>query len=159
MGVTLWRIASDTPQWQAHDLSGKGAQSSGGRWNRPGRPMLYCACSIALAALETAVHLEIDDLPLNRFLVAVEVPDELWAARIVHSATSLPVGWTARPEGKVSLDIGDAWLAGGASALLQVPSVIVPEEHIVLVNPRHADAASLQSRKLRAWFFDERLRR
>lgn len=159
MSVTLWRIASDTPQWEAHDLSGKGAQASGGRWNRPGRPMLYCAGSIALAALETVVHLETDDLPLNRFLVAMEVPDEVWAARTVHSAATLPVGWTARPEGKVSLDIGDAWLAGGASALLQLPSVIVPEEHNVLVNPRHADAARCQSRKLRAWFFDERLQR
>ena len=159
MGVTLWRIASDTPQWEAHDLSGKGAQSSGGRWNRPGRPMLYCAGSIALAALETAIHLETDDLPLNRFLVAVEVPDEVWAARIVHSAATLPVGWTARPEGKMSLDIGDAWLSSGASALLQVPSVIVPEEHNLLVNPRHADTARLQSRKLRGWYFDERLRR
>ena len=159
MGVTLWRIASDTPQWQAHDLSGKGAQSSGGRWNRPGQPMLYCAGSIALAALETTVHLATDDLPLNRFLVAVDVPDEVWDARLVHSAATLPVGWTARPEGKVSLDIGDAWLAGGASALLQVPSVIVPEEPNLLINPRHADVARCKSRKLRAWFFDERLRR
>jgi hypothetical protein len=99
------------------------------------------------------------DLPLNRFVVCVEVPDEVWAARTVHGAASLPVGWTARPEGKVSLDIGDAWLAGGASALLQVPSVIVVEEDNVLVNPRHADARRLKARKMREWFFDERLKR
>jgi RES domain-containing protein len=159
LSILLWRIGCDAPEWEAHDLSGKGAEATGGRWNRKGRPVVYCASSISLAALETAVHLEADDLPLNRFVVCVEVPDEVWAARTVHGAASLPVGWTARPEGKVSLDIGDAWLAGGASALLQVPSVIVVEEDNVLVNPRHADARRLKARKVREWFFDERLKR
>jgi RES domain-containing protein len=155
----LWRIASDAPEWEAHDLTGKGAEVTGGRWNRKGKPVVYCAGTISLAALETAVHIEADDLPMNRFVVCVEVPDDVWAARTVRPAASLPVGWTARPEGKVSLDIGDAWLAGGASALMEVPSVIVSEESNVLINPRHADAAKLRSWKVRPWFFDERLKR
>ncbi len=96
---------------------------------------------------------------MNRFVVCVEVPDALWAARTVRTAASLPGGWTARPEGKVSLDIGDAWLAVGAAALMQVPSVIVVEESNVLFNPKHADAAKLRSWKLRPWYFDERLKR
>jgi hypothetical protein len=95
----------------APDLPGKGAEISGGRWNRKGRPV-YCASSISLAVLETVVHIEADDLPPNRFVVCIRVPDEVWAARSVQTAASLPIGWTARPEGKVSLDIGDAWLAG-----------------------------------------------
>jgi RES domain-containing protein len=154
--VRLWRIAADTPDWEAHDLSGKGAEISGGRWNRKGRPVVYSASTIALAALETTVHLNADDLPLNRFVVCLEVPPDLWAARTVREATGLPVGWTARPEGKVSLDMGDAWLASEASALLAVPSVIVPEEDNVLVNPRHPDATRLRAFKLRPWFFDPR---
>jgi len=156
MSMRLWRIAADTPDWQAHDLSGKGAEISGGRWNRKGRPVVYSASTIALAALETTVHLNTDDLPLNRFVVCIEVPPDLWAARVVWDAAGLPVGWTARPEGKVSLDIGDAWLVGGASALLAVPSVIVPEEHNLLINPRHPDAARLRAVKVRPWFFDAR---
>ncbi|MEY2874562.1 MAG: hypothetical protein RLZZ373_1933 [Pseudomonadota bacterium] len=152
----LWRIAADTPDWEAHDLSGKGAELSGGRWNRQGRPVVYCASTIALAALETTVHLNTDDLPLNRFVVCIEVPPDLWAARVVRKAAGLPVGWTARPEGKVSLDIGDAWLASGASVLLAVPSVIVPEEYNLLINPRHPDATRLHAVKLRPWFFDPR---
>lgn len=159
MTFLLWRIASDAPEWEAHDLTGKGAEVTGGRWNRKGKPVVYCAGTISLAALETAVHIEADDLPMNRFVVCVEVPDDVWAARTVRPAASLPVGWTARPEGKVSLDVGDAWLAGGASALMEVPSVIVNEESNVLINPRHADAAKLRSLKVRPWFFDERLKR
>lgn len=159
MSGSLWRIASDTPDWEAHDLSGKGAEVSGGRWNRPGRRVVYCSSSIALAALETAVHLEADDLPLNRFLVELLVPDTVWHARTRWRHEDLPLGWTARPEGKVSLDLGDAWLAGAASALLELPSVIVPEESNVLVNPAHGDAALITARKRRAWFFDARLRR
>lgn len=157
--MQLWRIASDAPQWEAHDLSGKGAQTSGGRWNRPGKAVVYCASSISLAALETAVHIETDDLPLNRFVVCVDVPAAVWAARAVRDVASLPVGWTARPEGKVSLDIGDAFLQGGAAALLIVPSVIVNEEDVVLINPKHPDTAKLKSWKLRPWFFDPRLKR
>lgn len=156
--VQLWRIASDTPTWGAHDLSGKGAEMTGGRWNRKGRAVVYSSSSIALAALETVVHLGIGELPLNRFLVAIDVPEPVWAARIAYSASDLPVGWTARPEGKASLDLGDDWLSAGRAALLVVPSVIVPEESNVLINPGHADAKHIVARKVRPWFFDGRLR-
>ena len=73
MTVLLWRLAPDTPSYEAHDLSGKGAEKTGGRWNRPGNPVVYCASTIALAALETVVHLNTKTLPLNRFLVRIEV--------------------------------------------------------------------------------------
>jgi RES domain-containing protein len=156
--VTLWRIAIDTPDYTADDLSGKGAEKTGGRWNRRGRPVVYCASSISLACLETVVHLNLSGLPLNRFLVRIDVPDEVWAKRMGQTAHQLPVGWSAIPEGKVSLDIGDAWLEGGGSALLVVPSVVVPEEANVLVNPLHHDAAAIRATKLRPWVYDARLR-
>jgi RES domain-containing protein len=50
--VVLWRIAADTPAYEAHDLSGKGAELSGGRWNRKGTPVVYASVSRALACLE-----------------------------------------------------------------------------------------------------------
>lgn len=153
--MIVWRIAADTPAYEAHDLSGRGAQMHGGRWNRPGRAVVYASSSIALAALETLVHLNAGGLPLNRYLVAIEVPERLWAARAVLS--DLPVGWDAIPEGRVSLDLGDAWLRGAASAVLQVPSVVVPEEFNVLINPMHPDAGSIKAVKRRAWRYDGRV--
>lgn len=157
MTVSLWRIATDAREYEAHDLSGKGAEKTGGRWNRPGRAVVYTATTVSLACLETVVHLNADDLPLNRFLVRIEVPDDVWGAQQTLAVAGLPVGWSAIPEGKVSLDIGDRWLRGSASALLAVPSVIVPEEFNVLINPAHPQAARIAATKVRPWFYDSRL--
>jgi len=153
----VWRIGTDTPDYEAHDLSGKGAEKTGGRWNRKGLPVIYSASSIALACLETVVHLEAKGLPMNRFLVRIDIPDSVWRARVEMPASTLKVGWTALPSGRVSLDAGDAWLKGGAQALMLVPSVIVPEEWNVLINPQHADAKKISATKLRPWVYDSRL--
>lgn len=156
MTVVLWRIATDTRDYEAHDLAGRGAEKTGGRWNRPGQPVVYAATSAALACLETVVHLNASDLPLNRFLVRIEVPDAVWAARRVLGPAELPVGWSAIPEGRVSLDVGDRWLRDCTTALLAVPSVVVPEEFNVLINPRHAEAGQVRAVKVRPWFYDRR---
>jgi RES domain-containing protein len=155
--VVLWRIATDTREYEAHDLSGKGAERTGGRWNRPGRPVVYTASSAALACLETVVHLNAGDLPLNRFLVRIEVPDALWQVRQTLAPADLPVGWSAVPEGKVSLDAGDRWLKEASTALLAVPSVIVPEEFNVLIDPLHPNAKKIHAAKVRPWLYDQRL--
>ena len=140
MSFSLWRIATDAREYEATDLSGKGAESSGGRWNRPGQPVVYTASTASLACLETVVHLNAASLPLNRFLVRIDVPDAVWQARQTWRLEDLPVGWSAVPEGKVSLDLGDKWLHTRESALLVVPSVVVPEEFNVLINPLHPSA-------------------
>ncbi len=69
MSRRLWRIGTDTRSWQAHDLSGKGAEVTGGRWNAKGTPVVYASEARALACLETLVHLNAGGLPLNRYLV------------------------------------------------------------------------------------------
>lgn len=147
MSVLLWRIGTDGTDCTADDVSGAGAKKTGGRWNRVGSPVLYTSASIALACLETVVHLGVSSLRLNRFLVRLEVPDSVWARRMTLSPA--PVGWEAEPPVAVSLDAGDHWLASLGSALLLVPSVIVPEEFNVLVNPAHPDSATLIVSKLR----------
>lgn len=157
MTVSLWRIGSDTKDYEATDLSGAGAQKTGGRWNRTDTPVVYASSTIALACLETVVHVGVGQLPLNRFLVRIEVPDRVWKDRQVLLPNDLPVGWSAIPEGKVSIEIGDVWLRSLSSALLLVPSVIVPEEMNVLLNPRHSDAEEIAAQKARAFLYDGRL--
>jgi RES domain-containing protein len=159
MTVATWRIATDTPDYTSDDLTGEGAKRTGGRWNRSGTPVVYCASSIALACLETVVHWNADDLPLNRYLVRIDVPDELFEKATVVSAEKGPVGWDAMPTGKVSLDVGEAWATEKKSALLLVPSVIVPEELNVLINPQHPDVTNITATKLRKWIYDARLRK
>ncbi len=154
--MIVWRIGVDGADYLAEDLSGKGAQESGGRWNRKGEAVVYASSTIALAVLETVVHIATGELPLNRYLIRLAIPDDLWAGA-VHFDPASHVGWDAEPAGKVSLDFGSRWLTGKASALAIVPSVIVQEEMNVLINPQHADAARITATKLRKFVYDRRL--
>jgi RES domain-containing protein len=153
----IWRIATDTPLYTADDVIGEGAKRSGGRWNRKGMPVIYCADSIALAALETFVHLDSSSLPFNRYLVRIEVPDRIWKKATVLQPSSMAVGWDAEPPGKIGLDAGDEWLTSNGSLLLRVPSVIVPLECNVLINPQHLEATELKFEKIQKWTYDSRM--
>ena len=153
--VVLWRIAADTPTYEAHDLSGKGAELSGGRWNRRGTPLVYSSASRALACLETVVHLTQTPLPLNQYLIEITVPQDAWAKATRFNGTQA-IGWDAEPAGKVSLDWGTAWAKSRSTLLALVPSVVVEEEFNVLINPGHSDAGLVRARKVRRWLYDAR---
>lgn len=157
MTIALWRIATDTPTWTAEDMAGKGAAAKGARWNGVGEHAVYASTSIALAAWETRAHLgkAAARLPFNRFLVRIDVPNGVWAAR-ERLPTPLPVGWNAIPEGMVSRSLGSAWLTATSAALLLVPSVIIEEEDNVIINPAHGDARHLNATKVRRFLYDHR---
>jgi RES domain-containing protein len=154
MTVAAWRIAVEAPAYTANDLTGTGAKTTGGRWNSKGVPVVYCATTIALATLETVHYLRSGGLPFNRFLVRIDIPDPVWEARQVLAP--LPGGWDTIPARMTSTHAGDAWIASHTSALLLVPSVIVPEEYNVLVNPWHADAAGVNASTVKRWLYDPR---
>jgi RES domain-containing protein len=152
--ATAWRIAVEAPGYAANDLTGAGAKISGGRWNSAGLPVVYCAINIALAVLETVHYLRNGGLPFNRFLVRIDIPDDIWGARTILN--SPPGGWDAIPAGMSSRRAGDAWLNSLSSAVLEVPSVIVPQETSVLINPVHPDAAKIGAVTLERWHYDPR---
>jgi RES domain-containing protein len=159
VSFTVWRIATDTRSYEADDLSGTGAKNTGGRWNEPGDPLVYTSETRALACLETMVHLNAGGLPLNRYLVSVTIPAGIWAKARTETSGSLPVGWDADPSGRASVQFGTTWIRSVASALLRVPSVIVPEEYNVLINPLHPDSKAIITVKIRKWLYDPRLAR
>ncbi len=150
--MRVWRIAADAPAYTADDLTGTGAKLSGGRWNRKGTPMIYAASNRALACLETMVHLNVGDLPLNRYLVELAIPEKLFLSAVRFNAQH-HVGWDAIPEGLVSLEAGQGWIKQSTSAVMIVPSVIVPEEFNVLINPVHPDARAITANKVRKWLY------
>lgn len=158
MTVTLWRIATDTRAYAADDLSGAGAKLTGGRWNDKGTAMVYTSSNRALACLETLVHLKATALPLNRYLVELSVPDDIWVGAEELTQATAAVGWDAIPAGLVSVDYGTEWASANRSAMLRVPSVIIPEEHNVLINPSHPDALRISARKVRKWNYDPAVR-
>ena len=71
---------------------------------------------------------------MNRTLVRIDLPDSIWEARTGLPLGRLAIGWDAVPESKVSLDVGDAWLKDMGAALLEVPSAIVAEESVFVLN-------------------------
>lgn len=122
--------------------------------------MLYASASRALACLETIVHLErVVPLPLNRYLVEILIPGEVWETRrTIEPDDAREVGWDAMPPGRLSIRRGTDWARSSACCVLQVPSIVVPEESNVLVNPRHSDMQRISIRKVRRWSYDSRLR-
>lgn len=156
--MILWRIAADTRKYAADDLSGAGAAASPGRWNDDGQPALYTAPTIAMAVLETAAHVDDAGLPLNRYLVRLDVPDDVWTARHVLDIATLPLTWSAIPAGRASVQIGADWLRAASDPILVVPSVIVPEEQATVVNPMHSLARKISASIVRQFEYNKLFR-
>lgn len=152
--MILKRIGASTRQYKADDTTGAGAARYPGRWNAAGEFVLYAAPTLAMAVLETAAHIDDRGLPQNRYVVDLEIDDAAWQQRERWPATRLPVGWDAIPAGIDSIELGSAWYREGRSAVLEVPSVITPEETIVVINTRHPGAASLKARKRRRFDYN-----
>lgn len=127
------------------DLSGKGAAIAGARWNSKGNPMAYTASCAALAVLEYLAHLSV--LPKGLVLMLIEIPDTLRIEK-VHSVPADPAAFT---------QIGDEWLESKATAVLEVPSVLVPRQKNYLINPEHPLAASISVIEANPFAFDSRL--
>lgn len=136
-------------------LDGEGARLYGGRWNSPGSPVVYASSSLALAALEYLVHLDPDHAPSDLIALTLDVPDTASADEVPGSA--LPVDWAQVADHPACVAAGDAWLSRGATLLLRVPAAPIPEEHNVLINPRHAEAAQVRIVAERPFAFDPRL--
>lgn len=131
-----------------------GAVQYGGRWNPIGMPALYCGTSIAICSLEKLVHVGAGAFP-PLVLVAVDIPDDtlLYAPDLAQ----LPNGWNAMPTSGAAQAFGRAWLEGGTELGMKVPSVIVPEESNVILNPRHPDYGRVELQIVRPFTFDGRI--
>jgi RES domain-containing protein len=152
-GVRLWRIAQETRTYKATALSGAGSAVDPGRWNAAGESVVYTAAHLSLAVLETAAYVNPAGLPLNRFVVAIDVPHDDWARREELDPAKLDPAWLAIPAGKASVDIGSAWYRSARSLLLVVPSAIVPEERNVIINAKHSRAAALSATVVRPFSY------
>ena len=157
--MIVYRIAATTPLYRAEDISGAGAAISGGRWNPITVPMLYCTTTLALGYLESLVHINLSGpMPRNRYRIEVAIPDVVWVKRrIAQKDSDFPADWDAHPAGKGSVDYAAKWVAASTEAVLVIPSVIIPQEDNVLVNPRHADFAAIHAVNRGRVEYDHRL--
>lgn len=136
-------------------FDGEGTRLHGGRWNHKGTPVIYLAGSVALAQLEMLVHLDSDSVLMSRYVViAVDIPDDLITD---PGAAALPDDWESRAGKQHTADVGDQWFRSKASAVLKVPSAVVPIEFNYLANPLHPDFHRLKIGQPMSLRFDSRL--
>lgn len=153
--MEAWRICR---KGHATDpLSGKGSLVAGGRWHAKGARVAYASSSLSLAALEILVHASATELPSDLMQIQVHIPDEIRLEEV--AVASLPKSWREYPA-PVSLQVvGGEWLESGRTAVLKVPSAVIPSEGNYLLNPAHEDAARIQITHVEKFTLDPRLSR
>ena len=132
--------------------SGEGARLHGGRWNSPGRAVIYACETMTGAMLEKLVHTN-GRMPRHMVCVTYEGPDSLKTASV--DAADLP-GWDAA-DMIASRKAGDAWLAAAKTPVLRVPSVVFDVERNVLINPAHPEFSRIKVAGTEPVRWDERL--
>jgi RES domain-containing protein len=148
-----FRITKASHAGSAFD--GEGARRNGGRWNGLGTAVVYTAQSQSLAALELLVHLQASHLLASYVSIAAEFADSL--VEIVEPAR-VSRRWREHPPPSALQRFGDRWAVEQRSAVLQVPSAIVPSESNYLLNPRHPDFGEIALGTPKPFDFDRRLR-
>ena len=145
--MVMFRIARKD---HIQDLSGRGAELFGGRWNAKGIPALYTSSSLSLAALEILAHTDKSLPPVNMAYAEIYVPDSALTQKILR----LPADTT-------ELDYGSAWLKEKQGLMLKVPSAILPYEYDhefnLILNPLHEDYKKIFVAKTHDFSFDMRL--
>jgi len=149
----VWRLA---PPEYAHALDGEGGKLFGGRWNSPGRNVLYTASYLSLAVLEVYVNIRPDlrdDLPAFQ-AVRISIP----GAAVTQVSHEQLAAFMAAPDPiAASRRLGDDWLDRSETLVLEVPSVVVPEETNLALNPAHPRMRDVKIVSTRAFRFDPRL--
>ena len=152
MKLVAWRIVQSRHAQVAFD--GEGARLYGGRWNHRGTPMVYTAGSVSLAALEMLAHLEAHQL-LNDYVCIPITFEEDFCRKL--DLDSLPDDWRVDPTPSAAKDVGSQWARDLSSAVLAVPSALVPLEMNFLINPHHSDFSKLEIGDAQAFQYDPRL--
>lgn len=138
----------------ASDLSGKGAQLAGGRWNPKGIPLIYTADSRALAMAEVAVHIPAGILPKEYCMIEIEVPEySLFSLDL----ELLPTTWNSHPPIDFTKQIGETWSLKCEFLTLKVPSAVVEGDFNYLINPNHDLIKEVKVVSIKEFKFDSRL--
>jgi RES domain-containing protein len=150
--ITAWRIVSANYKDKA--FAGDGARIHGGRWNSKGVAVVYTADSLALASIEMIVNLPAPKLLQKYVRISAQTSLNLVSEL---SGADLPEDWNNRPISPSTRAIGDRWIKEQRSAVLRVPSIVVPDEYNYLLNPTHPDFARIKIGKPTIYYFDPRL--
>jgi len=136
------------------DLSGKGAEISGARWNSKGIAMLYTSSSRALCTAEIAVHAPLGIIPVDYNIITIEIPD---TSITELKISALPKDWKSFPHSHSTQKIGDNFIFNGDFLALKVPSASVQGDFNYLINPYHKEHSKIKILNIEPFEFDGRL--
>lgn len=138
----------------ANDLSGRGAEITGGRWNSKGVRMVYTSASRALCTTEIAVHTPLGNIPSGYQIISIKLPEN----RIQNIPEGkLPADWKSFPHSISTQRLGDEFSRQNKHLILQVPSAAVEGDFNFLVNPLHPDFLKVKIVNVQDFNFDKRL--
>lgn len=149
--TVAWRLVKERHASEA--FTGEGARVYGGRWNKSGTPMVYVSGSLSLAALELFVHLGTGDSRIRFVYFKVETPEK---AKI-DDLSNLPRDWRKEPPPVSTQLMGTEWAEKRTSAILRIPSVVIPIENNFALNPLHPDFQTLKITGPWPFDFDPRM--
>ncbi len=139
------------------DLSGKGAELNGGRWNSIGFAILYTSNNRALCTTEVAVHLPFGVLPTDYHLITIRIPEKS-PIQTIQAANLLPTWRTFETTKQTyTKQIGDQFIKDDKALILKVPSAMIQGEWNFLINPVHPLFKKVKIIKTEAFNFDPRL--
>jgi RES domain-containing protein len=150
--MTVYRLCRKA---HANDLSGRGAELNGGRWNGKGTAMVYTSASRALCLVEIMVHVPAGIIPKDYYLVSISIPDNTHIIAI--DPKDLPDNWSKNPVPASTQKMGNAFIARQEALVLKVPSAIVKDEWNYLINPSHKDFKKVKITSIELFSFDTRL--
>jgi RES domain-containing protein len=150
----VWRLAQ--PEFAA-DIGGERNATTGARWNSPGNGVLYASFNLPLSVLEAFVHLP-PALRINlpeMTAIRIHLPDETpWSA---IDLSQLPADLEGKAAQVRCRQLGDAWIAGRETLACTIPSIIIPRESNLMVNPAHPLMSKVKIVETERFRFDARL--
>lgn len=150
--IQVWRIIHEHTLKTA--FSGDGSYKHGGRWNSRGYRVVYVADSLALATLEILVH-GVPYETLKRFYcIPAKIPEDLITE---VNQKKLPTNWRKDPQPATLQKIGNKWIKDHRSAVLRVPSAVIPVELNYIINPDHPDFSKIKIGRKQRHALDVRL--
>lgn len=139
----------------SHDLTGSGAEKTGGRWNNKGVPMIYTSESRALCVAEIALHTPLGILPFDYEIVSIDLPGDMTVYRIKEN--ELPANWLAMPHASQARKLGDFIIKQNKFLVIKAPSAVVPGDYSYLINPDHKDSYKIKILRVEEFNFEKRL--
>ena len=138
-----------------NDLTGIGAKLFGGRWNNPGTACLYTAENRSLALLEYTVNVNVSEIPRALSFTLIEIPDENVTELEIKD---LPGDWMKFPAPSSTKLFGTKLLDSVNTAVIKIPSTIIPQEFNFILNPSHPLSKKFKILGVEDYVYDLRIK-